>query len=405
MCARIESKALLGVPAVWLASAVLLVASQIAWAQAPASPPEAGPSAGSLGLKAGEEISAGRIQELYRRILSDWSAGKVDQAPDELIELESTVVDDGEPKTRKALFAAEQAVIHEVAANDLEVLVPIAMLHHEAYRRYLERGSYEHPQAMVHTRTMARDLGVLYWEQSGSEGAGLVASRLLTSLGGMLQQFAQHLPAAELFQQAVELDARNTTAFLGLATIYEKNSQYESTVKVLRRLLEVDPQHAEARLRFAVNLRRQPHAAEAEGAEARKVLEELAAGEASWIGPLAVQELARLHGDEKRASEAEKVLRAGLERFAGDVRLHIQLAAVLDRRGAQAEATALVEKALSVPPSREASSRYLYNTVRREAFDEARTVIDESSRSRLSVLALALSGSTSQQPQQVEVGR
>jgi tetratricopeptide (TPR) repeat protein len=404
MRARIESNAPRGGPPVWLAATVWLIAGQIAWAQAPASPPEAEPTASSLGLRAGEEVSTERIQALYRRILADWSAGQVDQAPDELIELESTVVDDGEPKTRKALFQAEQAVIHEVAANDLEVLVPIAMLHHECYRRYLERGNYEHPQAMVHTRTMARDLGILYWEQSGSEGAGLVASRLLTSLAGMLQQNAQHLPAAELFQQAVALDGRNAAAFLGLATIYEKSSQYESTVKMLRQLLAVDAKHSEGRLRLGVNLRRVPNAAEAEEAEARKLLEELAAGEASWIGPLAVQELARLHVDAKRAPEAEKALRAGLERFPDDIRLHIQLAAVLDRRGAQAEATALVEKALSVPPSKEASSRYLYNTVRREAFTEARSLLDESSRSRLSILAQALSGAPAQQ-QPVGVGR
>lgn len=386
MCARIESKALQGGPGVWLAAAVWLWVGQLAWAQSPALPDAGG--TGSLGLAAGGEVSAEQIQTLYRRILADWSAGQVDRAPDELIELETAVITDTDAGKRKRLLKAEQGVIHEVAANDLEVLVPIAMLHHEAYQRHLARGSRENPLAMIHTRTMARDLAVLYWEQSGSEGAGKVASRLLTSLGGLLQQHAQQLPAAEMFQQAVELDAKNTAALVGLATIYEKNSQYESAVKVLRRVLESEPKHAEARFRLAMSLRRQEHA---DDKEAGRLLAELVEeGESSWIGPLAVQELARLHGEDERTAEAEKVLRTGLERFPKDVRLHIQLAAVLDRRGQQAEATALVEKVLSLPLSKDASSRYLYNTVRREAFAEARSFLDETSRTRLPILAQAL---------------
>ena len=154
------------------------------------------------GLKAGAEIPPEKIQELYRKILADWSAGQTDRAPDELIELETAVVLDTDARTRKTLLKEEQAVIHQVGAADLEVLVPIAVLHHEAYRRLLERGSRGHALAMVHTRNMAKDLALLYSEQSGSEGAKLVASRLLTSLGGLLLQSAQQLPAAEMFQKA-----------------------------------------------------------------------------------------------------------------------------------------------------------------------------------------------------------
>src|SRR4029077_14282186 len=104
------------------------------------------------------------------------------------------------------MLKAEQAVIHQVGSTDLEALVPIAVLHHEAYRRLLARGGRGHALARIHTRNLAKDLALLYSEQSGSEGAKLVASRLLTSLGGLLLQAAQQLPAAGMFQKAVELD-------------------------------------------------------------------------------------------------------------------------------------------------------------------------------------------------------
>jgi tetratricopeptide (TPR) repeat protein len=364
-----------------LVAAVWLLTGQLAWAQAPA---------GSLGVQAGEKISSERMEEIYRKILLDWAAGETDRAPDELIQLETAVIVDGEPKTRKTLFEAEQRVIHQVGAADLEVLVPISVLHHEAYRRLLERRTRGEAVAMVHTRKMARDLAVLYYEQSGSEGAALVTSRVLTSLGGMLLQSAQQLPAAEMFQQAVDLDGHNTMAFLGLASIYEKNAQPESAVKVLRKALEAEPGNSEARLRLALNLKRLDQAG-----EAVKLLDELAAApEPSWVTPLAIQELARLHSDRGRGSEAEKVLRKGVERFPDDPRLKIQLAAVLDRRGAAGEATAMVEKLLSSPlAGTGASDRFLYNTVRPEAFEPARSFLAENSKSRLPVLAQALSAS------------
>ena len=342
---------------------------------------------GALGLRAGEKLKPEKIEEVYRKVLADWSAGETERAPDELIELESAVVSDAEAGTRKVLLKAEQAVIHQVGAADLEVLVPIAVLHHEAYRRLLQRGFQGRALAMIHTRTMARDLAILYHEQSGSEGASLVSSRLLTSLGGLLQQSAQQLPAAEMFQQAVELDGKNVAALLGLAAIYEKNAQAETAVKLLRRALEAEPGNAEARLRLALNLKRLD-----QKAEARKLLAELtAATEATWVTPLAYQELAQLDFQEEKAAEAEQVLRQALQRYPDDLRLTIQLASVLDRRGHPGEASTLVENALGRKAGPEAEARFLYNTVRPDAFAAARTFLDENSRSRLPVLAQALS--------------
>ena len=48
---------------------------------------------------------------------------------------------------------SEQAVIHELGATSLEVLVPIAMLHHEAYSRLLAQGIRQAPLAVTHARS------------------------------------------------------------------------------------------------------------------------------------------------------------------------------------------------------------------------------------------------------------
>jgi Flp pilus assembly protein TadD len=330
-----------------------------------------------------------RLQARYREILSAWVSGEVDQAPDDLIELETAAVADGNPKSRKLLLSAEQTVIHELGATSLEVLVPIAMLHHEAYSRHLSRGVRQAPLAVVHARQMARDLAVLYNQQSGTEGSALVASRVLTSLGGMLLESAQQIPAAELFYEALELDRRNVPARLALAAVYEKAAQAESAAKALREVLAIDPENPEARFRLAMNLKRLD-----QKTDARKLLEGLAAeASPSWVTPLVYQELARLHAEFDRWADAEKVLRAGLGRYPDHVRLHVELASVLDHRGSFGEARTLLEKVIALPPNSGGSGdneRLLYNSVRPEAFAEARSILEDNSRSRLPVLAQAL---------------
>lgn len=368
----------------------------------PTAPPAAAPTpapAGSTAAaapdaaapqKSSKREETSRLQTRYREILSAWVAGDVEHAPDDLIELETAAVADGNPKSRKLLLSAEQAVIHELGATSLEVLVPIAMLHHEAYSRHLSRGVRQAPLAVIHARQMARDLAILYNQQSGSEGSALVASRVLTSLGGMLLESAQQVPAAELFYQALELDGRNVPARLALATVYEKAAQYESAAKALREVLAIDPENQEARFRLAMGLKRLD-----QKTDARKLLEGLTAETApSWVTPLAYQELARLHSEFKRWADAEKVLRAGLGRYPDHVRLHVELALVLDHRGSFGEAKTLMEKVVALPAGGGDNERLLYNSVRPEAFAEARSILEDNSRSRLPVLAQALGAPT-----------
>jgi len=327
------------------------------------------------------------IQNRYRQILAAWAAGQTEKAAIDLMALESSVVRDDDSGSRKRILKAEEAVIHEIGAANLETLVPVAMLHHDVYRRYLQHGTKGHALLLIHARGMARDLAILYKEQSGSEGAALVSSRILTSLGGMLQQYAQQLPAAEMFYQAVTLDPRNTAAMMSLCIIYEKNSQYETAVEMLHKILALDPGYSEAQLRLALNQKRLGRTD-----EARKGLEQLAAAkEATWVTSLAAQELARLLSEKGSLAGAQKVLEAAIQRFPDEARLYVELAAVLDRKGEMRGAQAVMAKVLTLKPSTQDSSRLLYNTTRQETFAEARRFLDENARSRLSLLAEALS--------------
>lgn len=343
---------------------------------------------GQMKRPAGRKAEEDEIQSRYRKILATWAGGQTDRAAVDLMALESSVVSDEDPGTRKRLLKAQQAVIHEVGAANLETLVPIAMLHHEVYRRYLAEGARGRALVLGHARGMTRDLAILYREQSGSEGAALVSSRILTSLGGMLQQASQQLPAADMFQLAAEMDPRNTAALLGLATVFEKNARYETAVDTLRRLLATDPDHAEGKLRLAVNLHRLDKTA-----EALPLLQELASSSKGddWVISLAAQELADIHRETGKLDTARSVLEAAVQRFPSDPRLYVQLASVLDRAGQARTAQDLMDKVMALKQQTpETAARFLYNTVREETFQAARRFLDENAQSRLSVLAQAL---------------
>jgi tetratricopeptide (TPR) repeat protein len=365
--------------AVTLLLLTLPLAAQAAQAPAPpADPANAGETAYST------RITPEEIESSYRQILARWSSGDDERAPRELIAMETAALDEGQPKSRKALVKAEQGVIHEVGGVDLEALVPIAVLHHEAYRRLLESGETGSKALLLaHSRTMARDLVLLYWQQSGLEGAQMVASRLLTSLAGMLLKASQQLPAAEMFEQAVELDPSNSMALMGLAQIWEKNSDYDGAIRRLRQLLQGEAAD-EARLRLG--LCRSAAAGPARGAQGPG----RAVGNGttpscpwpmrSWPGPWSIW----------KTGEAERPC-AGLERYKTEPRLRLQLAVLLDRAAGK-EAGDLAEKIVAEPQVEESTPRFLYNTVRQEGFAGAREFLVENSRSRLSVLAQALGG-------------
>jgi tetratricopeptide (TPR) repeat protein len=339
-------------------------------------------------LGAAEKPSPERVQALYRQALVHWAAGQSEQAYGELAAVETRVVRDSDLRTAKALLRAEEKVIDDVAAADLEVLVPIARLHFEAYRRYLGLG-LGHALVQRHSRIMVQDLALLYRKQSGSEGAALVASHLLTSLGEQLHRGAQHQAAAELYTQAAEIDPRNPVPALSLAIIYEKFEQYRSAAAWLRRVLAIDPKHAEARLRLAVNLGR-----EGDTAEARQLLDGLIAENGdSWVTPLAFQELARLDERLDALAKAAQVLRAGLLRFPQSVRLHVQLAALLDRQGKAREAREVIAAVAELDVDAEEAhddARFRYNATNTDAVAVSRTFFEENASSRMPLLATVL---------------
>ena len=338
----------------------------------------------ALGLGPRERLSPERIQTFYREALGLWAGGQAAAAAERLMAVEAVVVPVGDIEARQVLLKAQEATIRALAATNLEVLVPMAMLHHELYRRHLEHGKGRHALLTVHARNMARDLALLYERHAGTEHARITSARLLTSLGGYLLSSSQQLLAGQLFTLAISYHPGSMGPQLGLATIYEKNGRYEAAVDSLQKAVVADPMRVEAWLRLGVNLARLGRPA-----EARRALEPLVIIP-TWVGAVAVQELARLHVAKQEWAAAETLLEAGRERFPNDGALVMQLCAVLDRQGKRGEAQRVLEQFLAVPAAARGTSRLRYNRDPAEVWAEARRQLDGSANTAMPILAQAL---------------
>jgi tetratricopeptide (TPR) repeat protein len=273
-------------------------------------------------------------------------------------------------------------------------------LHFEVFQLYSNENAKGRALVENHSRSMVRDLAVLYRQQSGSQGAALVASHLLTSLAELLQRGSQHQAAATLYTQAAELDPHNVVPALRLGVTYEKFEQYQAAAGWLRKVLAIDPKHAEARLRLAVNLGRLHKTAEAAG-----LLEGLIAEPSeSWVKPLAYEELARLEEQRQAFARAEAALRAGIEHYPDAVRMRVQLAALLDRQGKIREGRQLVEEIPTLQAvSADEGARFRYNSTSAESVAVSRSFFDENASSRMRVLAEALARTAAAPPETAAV--
>ncbi len=325
------------------------------------------------------------VPPAYRHVLALQAAGQTEQALEALAAFETPLSGSAEPSKLDKLYRLKLRVIKDLI-DQPEVLVPIIQLHHDAYLYYRE-----HRQAALaaHSRIMAAELTDVYVERAPGDGPRIAAARVLTSLGGYLQEGIAYDSAAKLYARALELDPRDGAALYGLATMLEKVGQYKDAAENLDKLVTAEPQNAEARLRLGINLLRAVDAKRGE-----KVLADLVAGQpTSWVLSLAAQELARHYAATGRGGQAIALLRQAADRLPGDSGPLVALAYLLERSGDSEGALHAAERATRAAGQLAgAGPREVYNSTSSAALDEVRARLREALQPRLRLLAHALAG-------------
>ncbi|MCP4659031.1 MAG: hypothetical protein GY856_26775 [bacterium] len=180
---------------------------------------------------------------------------------------------------------------------------------------------------------------------------------------------------------ALELDPENVAAHHLRAFLAEEKERYDAAVTQLEALGRIAPHHGEARLRLGINLARVGRRD-----EAAVRLAEIAEGEQEqWLRIVATEELARLHAEAGRSTEAVALLRRARRSFPESAGLAIQLAQHLHQT--EAPATITGELVDGWQGDRGPSPRARYATAPLDDLEANRLQVRQDIEQRLGTLA------------------
>lgn len=335
-------------------------------------------------------LDAEEVQSGYRRVLATLAAGDEDQALEELFVFETGVLGEmPRPGKVEDFWRFKLRVIRGlIESQTVEVLVPVAVFHHDAYLLYRER---RRPILAGHSRTMAQELAEVYAVRAETQEANVFAGWMLTSFASFHQLSRSVSTSIAVYGRALELDPANRAAIMGLAISFERRAEYERAIEALQKALRIDPGNAEARLRLALCADRKEGVDK--GAIRSQLERVLTESEVEpWVRSVAFQELARQYLDEGRTETAERIIRRGLSELPGDQQLSIQLSAILDARRRPGEALKVLTS-IETGDWNHSSPRQIYDQWPTKGLAEAREWMRQKMFDRLPLIGKGLSAS------------
>ena len=331
-----------------------------------------------------------QIEIAYRRALGQLAEGRSQIATETLRELEIRAVELLDADALAVLAAGETQIFASLGERDWACLLPVILLHLDLSRFYGENRRFILSR---HATRMTVELASTYAKILATPEAAAEAAQAISSLAGYFQHRGALSRADQLFTQALTL-ADESSAHLGLATVREKRGFPDLALQALEDLVALLPEHAEGRLRLAINRSRT-----GDMTGAKRLLKRLAEQQdPEWIALLAHQELARVEVDQDRLPPAIAVLRRGLTRWQNHPTLTLQLASVLDAQGQIHASRELIETLDSSATAHAAGERSRYNRWPDDLLIASRRALADKAESRLPDLARWLEGENAVEP-------
>jgi Flp pilus assembly protein TadD len=249
--------------------------------------------------------------------------------------LEGEIAADGKVRGINQLHRQLLGIARELAKRKPASLRPVLWLHYNAYRSNTDSPD---PILVEASRVHTSGLAELLWETSKSNVDRALAVDVLLCQADALLEESRKAPATAVFWRVLRLEPDQPSALVALGALAERAGQAKAAVEHFRRLVAAHPDHAEGRLRLAINLGRL-----GEHEQADTLLRKLIAQPTpDWIKTIAYQELARSLSGADLHRKAEELLRRGIAELPTEQSLRLQLALVFDRLGRPADAADLV---------------------------------------------------------------
>jgi tetratricopeptide (TPR) repeat protein len=311
------------------------------------------------------DLSRQSIREGYGRALEALASEDAATARHVLRTMESAALSTGDRQALFDLAKAESRVLIDLADGDWNRLLPIAVIYGQLIAEY--RQLRQEPLS-EHAMRMSTELAERMARKTRGRRERAETSDLLVSLSGYLLYLQRLAKTEDLLNLALKENPRNPWALNAMVATLEQRGNYREAVEFAKKLLEVDPDHAEGRLRLGVNLARAKRPEEA--IQSFRAVLDLES--ADWIQQVAGQEMARALTTQGRTGEAIEVLRRAAERWPEQPSLRIQLAWILDGDKSRKEAATVVESLASDAGHATESARFRYLQWYAEGLDSMR---------------------------------
>ncbi len=339
--------------------AVVLATAGIAVAEGNDLAPGAGPGPSievvpvrtALLSRLGRFPSPGRIRAEYLGAVRSVALSGTDVGVDAVAALEQAVFEGGGAEGLRALVAAEAEIASRLAAVEPAALLALLRLHRSLLDRYWNGG--RGPLANHSARLLETLVGNAAREIRDPEVRRAAASIVATA-AGRLEGDGIVLRALRLLEAAQHVDPAAPSVIAAAAALHESLGRYDDAVADLQRLLRLEPDSPEARLRLGVNLERRGDVESAIDNLRRCALP----GAPPWVRAVAYDELARIAVGRRQWRQAAAILEEAAAAVDDPERALIQLAYVYDRLGRPADAEAVLS--LTVAPTPDRSPRYVY---------------------------------------------
>lgn len=312
-----------------------------------------------------------KVKAGYRAALAQIGSGGVDAAVNAVAELERSTLVAGSSRELEGVLWAELQVAKDLVDARPESAFPLVLLHMKLYDQYVGSRALV-PQA--HTRRVIEALTELWLARSKRPETRVRAAELLAHLGATVQDVGLDASAARLFKRSIDVDKGCPAGLVGMAAGLERSGAYRPAVRFLEQLVDAHPDHAEGRLRLAVNLLRLGSSSRAE-----ELLGSCLTGDVPrWVRTVAYQELARVELGKGRLDAAGSLLvRAGQEGIE-DEQISLLRAYLLDRQNRAREAYDAASKVTAAHSASEGSARLRYSQWPRDDQDAIRRRLDEA---------------------------
>lgn len=311
-------------------------------------------------LGANPVASREALSAAYYRALGLWAEDRRTEGVERLLELDASQHTGFEHVGRA----------RELAYGRPQLLVPVLAAHGDLHALELARAVKppHHARHLFLAAEQRRGLDQLaahYLERAGERArdpavelaARRFVARLWCRLAVSLRVSAELENAVEYFRRASQLDPQLAAAHQASGAIYEKLGRYDVAAEYFERVLEIVPEHAEARLRLAL--------CRARGGgrtRAGELLEQVVRDPGPrWVRNVAYEEWVQLRLHEKRSAERLEILAAARQEFPESEKL--ALLELYLRADRSPVSTALMAKLLEPKgfASVDVTPRFIYN--------------------------------------------